>query len=88
MPSLNAPSAEGLQSCVEEKQAYEKCFSNWYRHHFLKGHTEDVCADSFATYRQCLQAELKAKDLLYIPSWRAAEAAPEDGRPTGISPPS
>ena len=45
--------------CTKLKQKYEACFYHWYQEKFLRGITQDDCAELFASYRACLDVSKK-----------------------------
>jgi hypothetical protein len=43
-------------ACAQEKDAYSKCFSEWYNEQFLKGKSvTSPCRDVFEDYRACVE---------------------------------
>ena len=52
-----------LRDCEAEKDVYDQCFRNWYRHSFLRGDTEDRCEVPFRDYNACLKKSLDSKGL-------------------------
>eukprot|EP00039_Didymoeca_costata_P031658 m.35807 g.35807 ORF g.35807 m.35807 type:complete len:71 (-) comp8959_c0_seq2:198-410(-) len=47
--------------CEPLKEAYDKCFNNWYKQRFLKGETKDECRELLGTYRKCVLKHMEQK---------------------------
>lgn len=43
------------KECQELKNAYDKCFNEWFSNSFLKGEKKDPCRDVFETYKKCVK---------------------------------
>ncbi|KAK7487900.1 hypothetical protein BaRGS_00020801 [Batillaria attramentaria] len=51
------------EECQELKKAYDECFNKWFSERFLKGVTDDSCADHFRVYQECVKKAIKEKKL-------------------------
>jgi TRIAP1/MDM35 family protein len=51
------------QECDLFKQNYDKCFNKWYTDSYLKGETNDTCADLFKVYKKCVWKVINEKKI-------------------------
>ncbi|KAL1962518.1 hypothetical protein VTN77DRAFT_9639 [Rasamsonia byssochlamydoides] len=49
--------------CNNIKEKYDTCFLKWYSEKYLRGITEDECADLFKEYKKCLSKALKERGI-------------------------
>ena len=54
--------AAASKSCALHREAYDRCFIQWYRSSFLSGDLSsesDPCREKFEAYRGCVLKELR-----------------------------
>lgn len=54
--------AAASKTCAVHREAYDRCFIQWYRSSFLSGDLSsdsDPCREKFDTYRGCVLKELR-----------------------------
>ncbi|KAL1985140.1 hypothetical protein VTN96DRAFT_8269 [Rasamsonia emersonii] len=49
--------------CNNLKEKYDTCFLKWYSEKYLRGNTEDECADLFKEYKKCLNKALEERGI-------------------------
>ena len=49
--------------CTPLKLEYDKCFNHWFREHYLKGDTVDLCTDLFKKYQACVKNAMKEQGM-------------------------
>ncbi|KAL4223118.1 TP53-regulated inhibitor of apoptosis 1 [Mactra antiquata] len=49
--------------CQELKNAYDKCFNDWFTNSFLKGKKGDPCQEIFKSYQSCVKKAIAEKNI-------------------------